>query len=87
MILLGTYAIPTYAVCALEYGDYSGLDDSDIENMEEWLRDEFKGASLTFDWSNGIDESETGEINESHFTSSPAFGLPMDCIECAVYQH
>lgn len=79
MRLIDTYKIPTYAVCALEYGDDSGLEDEDIANIDEWLV--WLGEdNLFFDWSNGID-------NEPSFTSNPAFGLPMDCIDCKVYTH
>lgn len=83
---INNFDIPTYAVTALEYGDYSGLEQDDIDNLEEWLRLEFDGyTNLVFDWTNGIDEAETGDVNESSFCSSPAFGLAMDCIDCAVY--
>ena len=85
MELLGLYKIPTYAVTALEYGDYSGMEQEDIENLEEWLSLE-KLGNVFFDWDNGINEEETNEVNEAYFTSNPAFGQAMDCIDCAIYQ-
>ena len=78
---LGVYKIPTYAVTYLEYGDSSGLEDEDIANTEEWLT--WLGEDkLFFDWSNG-----KGQDNEPYFTGSPAFGLPMDCIDCKIFTH
>ena len=35
---IGKYKIPEYAICAIEYGDYSGLDEQDERfRMDLWL--------------------------------------------------
>ncbi len=31
------FKIPTWAVCPLEYGDYSGLTDEDISDLESFI--------------------------------------------------
>ena len=33
-----TYKIPEWAVCALFYGDYSGLSDEDAANLDKFLQ-------------------------------------------------
>ena len=37
MQLIGTYKIPTFALCAIEYGDYSGLNDDDTKVIKNFL--------------------------------------------------
>lgn len=34
---IGKYKIPKYAITAIEYGDFSGLYDEDIDNINEFL--------------------------------------------------
>ena len=86
---IGVFKIPTYAVTALEYGDSSALETLDVDNINDWLELEFSGCSgLVFDWSNGKGRAtDDGDPNEAYFTSDPAFGLPMDCIDCLVLGH
>ena len=31
--------IATHWICAIEYGDYTGLDDAEESQVEEWLSD------------------------------------------------
>jgi hypothetical protein len=79
--LFNTYKIPTYAICALEYGDYSDLEDKDIENIEKFKGTLNKACPLGYilDW-----DQET--LNSPYFTSVPEFGLPMDVTDCKVYR-
>lgn len=63
------YSIPTWAICALEYGDYSGLNDEDIKNIESFL-DGLPELGGTFTYN-----------DEKYFSNSPAFGLPCDCVD------
>jgi len=65
-----TYQFPTYALSALFNGDYSGLDDEDIENLEAFLKRE-----------SYIDVWDCDSDDEGSFTSHPEFGLACDCIE------
>lgn len=52
------YTVPEWAVCYLEYGDHSGLDDHEIELCEIFLKElednkatMFKGTTgYVFDW-------------------------------------
>lgn len=39
---IGKYKIPKYAICAIENGDFSGLDEEDIDNINEFLEGEFR---------------------------------------------
>lgn len=34
MKYIGKYKIPKYAICAIENGDFSGLDEEDIDNIK-----------------------------------------------------
>lgn len=64
--------IPVYALSALINGDYSGLYDEDVKNIEEWLA------------SSGIREGiwPGEEGYNPYFTHYPAFGLATDVIDC-----
>ena len=76
---INTYDIPTYAVTYLEYGDSSGIEQDDIDNIDEWLTRELNGfESLVFEWNH--------ENNES-FVHTPEFGLACQVIECTIWGH
>ena len=64
-----TYNFPTYALSALFNGDYSGIDDEDIENLEAFLERE-----------SYIDVWDCEPDEEPSFTPHPEFGLACDCI-------
>lgn len=66
-----TEKIPTYALCYFIYNDASGMDEQDIVNAENWLKESGIKEVLTPD-----------EENQPYFTHSPAFGLPCEVIEC-----
>ena len=72
-----TVTLPQWAVCALAYGDESGLTDTESDMLAEWLeemQDAADNRPLTFDF---------GE--ESFFSNSPEFGLATDCIELNIF--
>ena len=67
---LTTEQIPDYALPALINGDYSGLEEEDIQNINEWLeRSEIK-------------EVLPPEDSDPYFSNYPAFGLPTDVWDC-----
>ena len=70
------YAFPGYALSALFYGDYSGLDKEDESALNAFLERE-KGIDV---WDIKSDE-ETGESCEPYFSSNPEFGLACDCVD------
>lgn len=71
--LVATEAIPQYAVCYIEYGDATGLEEEDIEATDKFLAN-YPGA--VFDYKEGTEG----------FCAYPAFGLACDCIETDIYQ-
>lgn len=76
---IGKYKIPTYAINAVEYGDFSGLDDEDIDNINEFLEYLFPNGFVV-DWH--IDETE----GEPYFTRYPAFGMPTEVVDADFYE-
>lgn len=79
--LLDTYKIPTYAICALEYGDYSGLNDEDIDNINKFQEMLGKKCPLGYilDWDRKM-------LDSPCFTLDPVFGLPADVTYCKVHR-
>lgn len=69
---LTTEKIPVYALSALINGDYSGMEEEDIQNISEWLeRSEIKEVICP-----------TDEEYKPYFTECPAFGLATDVVDC-----
>lgn len=64
-------SIPTWALCALINGDYTGLEDEDIALVEGWL----SATGYTIVCCPEEDE-------EPYFNPFPEFGLACDCIDC-----
>lgn len=62
--------IPTWAICALINGDYSGLSDADIRLINDWQ--ELTNLSVI-----GTEEDST-----EYFTKYPSFGLATNVIDC-----
>ena len=61
---LGTYHIPEWALCAMENGDYEGLNDEETEVLNEFIDKHFPdGYVMSVDW---------GDYHE--FNAFPAFG-------------
>lgn len=73
--------IPSWSLCFIEYGDNSGLTDEDVQQVNDFYESYRKHGKVI----QGIypinDESENFE---SYFSSSPAFGLPGDVVDCDV---
>lgn len=72
---LGKYRIPVYAVCAIEYGDFSGMSDEDEKEIREFLDREFPNGFVV-DW-NGEDY---------YFSPFPDFGLPTTVVDADFYE-
>ncbi len=61
---LGTYHIPEWALCAMENGDYEGLNDEETVVLNEFIDKHFPdGYVMSVDW---------GDYHE--FNAFPAFG-------------
>lgn len=60
-------------VTAIEYSDYSGLDDNDEKLVNDWL-DNLPDGYKYFQWS-----------EESYFCKDSISGLMADCLECKVF--
>ena len=67
-----TVNICTAYVCAIEYGDYSGLDDEEYRLVNAWLNT--LPSFLTFDYKDG-----------NEFARDCISGLMADCIEVDIY--
>ena len=67
-------SIPEWAVCAIVYGDFSGLTRKECKQLsyflEEWPNDRFH-----IEWG-----------YERYFSNNPAFGLPCQCIDAVIYE-
>jgi len=74
--------IPTYAMCFLEYGDDSGLEQDDLALIWEWLNQFVDHINLNFEW----EKNEHGE-HAQHFTPYPAFGPATDTVKASVWGH
>lgn len=72
------YQIPTWAICALVYGDESGLTKEDIEDIENFLESEHL-EDYSLEVPDNIDE-------EKYFSSFPAFGLAADVVDCRFFK-
>lgn len=74
MELIGTYKIPEYAVCAIEYGDYTGLTDEEEREIRYFLSKEFPNGFVV-DWHGNEPDVEP------YFSPSPAFWLGTNDID------
>lgn len=76
-----SYSIPNYAICAIENGDFSGLENEDIDNINKFLADldEAIPNGYVFDW-------DKESLESPYFSSNPKFGLPADCVLLRVYE-
>lgn len=74
MILLAdTFTISDHFLSALEYGDYSDLSDSDIEDLNNFLNDLPSGSKY---WEYG---------DKRHFSQDVISGLMTDCYDVKLY--
>ena len=72
------YTFPAYALSALINGDYSGLEEGDEKNLNEFLKREH----YVDDWD--IKRNDAGEpehYGDTYFSSCPEFGLACDCVD------
>lgn len=63
--------IPVWALCAIIYGDYSGLEERDIAQIREWLE------VNDYDTICAPDDEDT-----PYFSWSPAIGTATDVYDC-----
>ena len=70
--------IPTWALCFLEYGDYSNISEEDEAAVAAWQEElaaeGFTSPTLDYHW------------GTESFMTNPAFGLPTECVETTVTQ-
>lgn len=70
------YSIATHWVIAIEYGDYSGLEDDEIKTLEEFLEGLPRGYQA-WQWS-----------DDNQFSRDAVSGLMADCVEGVLFtQH
>ena len=65
------YQFPSYALCALFYGDFSGLEDDDIKHIEKFMKDN--------EHIDVFDDKEPDQ--EPYFTPYPEFGLACNVVD------
>ena len=68
-----SYHIAEHWVCAIENGDYTGLDDDEIPLLNEFL-DNLPRNALGWDWS-----------EEGRFACDEVSGLMAQCVEGKLY--
>lgn len=78
--IIESYEVPTYALPALINGDYSGLNQEDSENIDNWVERIRKNHSIT----GAIDFNLVDGTYEAYFSHCPAFGLPCDVVKVNV---
>ena len=69
------FDIPEWAVCPIEYRDYSGINEEDERTLQNWMQS-LKRDNATWDI---VFTSDTNEFN-----SHPAFGLPCATVRARV---
>lgn len=79
MKLIGTYKIPEYAICAIEYGDNTCMTAEDDKMMKDFLEREFPNGYVV-DWHTNEPQGEP------YFSSNPAFGLPTTVVDADFYE-
>lgn len=80
METLTTEKIPTWAICYLEYGDPTGLTDEDIEQVDEFISDNFPHG---FVMEIVADEDQ---CVTPYFASRPAFGGGCEVYDVNFYE-
>lgn len=70
-----TYWLPQHWACPLFYGDVTGMEDSEIEQLESFLEGEQLGAPV------GFDETEGEDPQFCRFHDAQPYGvLACDCL-------
>lgn len=67
-------SIPEWSLPSLVNGDRTGLDEEELN-----LLDDFLNRYKFVDW---VTDDETGEMKEAYFTWRPEFGPACDCYDC-----
>jgi len=68
--------MPDYALCYLIYGDGSGLEDSDIKEIDQYMESFYSKAKEVEGY-----VLVSPEDSEQYFSASPAFGLPCNVVD------
>lgn len=68
--------VPSYAVCYLIYGESEGLNDEDVENIDQWIVSMEKARNGRHFDINPISG------REEYFSNNPPFGLPCNVMDC-----
>jgi hypothetical protein len=71
---IDSVSIPDWAICALVYGDHSGLTDKESRQVDEFAAD-YPQDKFHWHW----------EMTP-HFSNRPAFGLPCECVDLLIYE-
>jgi hypothetical protein len=76
MQFIDTFKIPTFAICAIVNGDFSGVNDEDQKEIETFLN-QFKNGFIA-DWCKNIDSP--------HFCTIPSIGqMACECVDVDFY--
>ena len=76
MQFIDTFKIPTFAIYAIEYGDFTGVNDEDQKEIETFLQ-QFKNGFVA-DFSKNIDSPE--------FCTIPSIGrMACECVDVDFY--
>lgn len=73
--------IPSWSLCYIAYGDKRGISDEDVKQVECFY-DSYRKNGMEIQGIYPIHDDN--ENFESYFSSSPAFGLPCDVVDCDV---
>lgn len=72
-----TEKVPNWALSYLEYGDPTGLSEEEIEEIDEWLGENFPDGFIM--------QFHDGDNAEIYFTTVPLFGLPGEVYDMDFY--
>ena len=72
LTLTDTVMICSAYVCAIEYGDYTGLEDHEVPLVDAFVS---QYPSATYEWD-----------DESQFAKDAVSGLMADCVEVNIWQ-
>ena len=78
MKFVSTENIPMWAICYMEYGDPTGLDEEDIYAIDAWINENFPRGFVM--------ELVGDECVTPSFTSRPAFGQACETYEVNFYE-
>lgn len=79
MKLITVEKIPTWAMCYLEYGDPTGLEEEDIFQADGFINENFPRGYV-------MELQVDGDCVSPYYTSHPAFGLGCEVYDVAFYE-